>query len=45
MHTTKLGELTVSSPGLGSMGMERVLRAHPWDEPVATIHRVAGTRY
>jgi aryl-alcohol dehydrogenase-like predicted oxidoreductase len=39
MHTTKLGELTVSAQGLGCMGMSEFYGHTDWDESVATIHR------
>ena len=37
MHTTKLGDLTVSAQGLGCMGMSEWYGAADWDESVATI--------
>ena len=39
MHTTTLGELTVSAQGLGCMGMSEFYGHTDWDESVATIHR------
>jgi aryl-alcohol dehydrogenase-like predicted oxidoreductase len=39
MHTTKLGDLTVSAQGLGCMGMSEWYGAADWDESIATIHR------
>jgi aryl-alcohol dehydrogenase-like predicted oxidoreductase len=39
MHTTKLGQLTVSAQGLGCMGMSEWYGAADWDESVATIRR------
>jgi len=39
MHTTTLGELTVSAQGLGCMGMSEFYGPTDWDESVATIHR------
>jgi len=37
VHTTKLGDLTVSAQGLGCMGMSEWYGAADWDESVATI--------
>ena len=39
MHTTKLGDLTVSAQGLGCMGMSEWYGPTDWDESIATIHR------
>ena len=39
MHTTKLGDLTVSAQGLGCMGMSEWYGAAEWDESIATISR------
>jgi aryl-alcohol dehydrogenase-like predicted oxidoreductase len=39
MHTTKLGDLTVSAQGLGCMGMSEWYGPGDWDESIATIHR------
>jgi aryl-alcohol dehydrogenase-like predicted oxidoreductase len=39
MRTTKLGDLTVSSQGLGCMGMSQSYGPTDWDESIATIHR------
>ena len=39
MHTTKLGDLTVSVQGLGCMGMSQSYGPTDWDESIATIHR------
>jgi aryl-alcohol dehydrogenase-like predicted oxidoreductase len=39
MHTTKLGDLTVSAQGLGCMGMSQSYGPTDWDESLATIHR------
>ena len=39
MRTTKLGQLTVSTQGLGCMGMSEWYGAADWDESVATINR------
>ena len=39
MHTTTLGELTVSAQGLGCMGMSEFYGHTDWDESVATIRR------
>lgn len=39
MHTTTLGELTVSAQGLGGMGMSEFYGHTDWDESVAAIHR------
>jgi aryl-alcohol dehydrogenase-like predicted oxidoreductase len=38
VHTTKLGDLTVSAQGLGCMGMSEWYGAADWDESTATIH-------
>jgi aryl-alcohol dehydrogenase-like predicted oxidoreductase len=38
MHTTTLGDLTVSAQGLGCMGMSEFYGHTDWDESVATIH-------
>jgi len=39
MHTTALGDLSVSAQGLGCMGMSEWYGAADWDESIATIHR------
>src|ERR1700754_2354238 len=39
MHTTTLGELTVSAQGLGCMGMSEWYGHGDWDESIATVHR------
>jgi aryl-alcohol dehydrogenase-like predicted oxidoreductase len=39
MHTTNLGELTVSAQGLGCMGMSEWYGRADWDESISTIHR------
>jgi aryl-alcohol dehydrogenase-like predicted oxidoreductase len=39
MHTTKLGDLTVSAQGLGCMGMSEWYGPGDWDSSIATIHR------
>jgi aryl-alcohol dehydrogenase-like predicted oxidoreductase len=39
MHTTKLGDLTVSAQGLGCMGMSEWYGPGDWDESIATIRR------
>jgi aryl-alcohol dehydrogenase-like predicted oxidoreductase len=39
MHTTKLGDLTVSAQGLGCMGMSEWYGPGDWDESIATIGR------
>jgi aryl-alcohol dehydrogenase-like predicted oxidoreductase len=39
MHTTSLGQLTVSAQGLGCMGMSEWYGPAYWDESVATINR------
>jgi aryl-alcohol dehydrogenase-like predicted oxidoreductase len=38
VHTTNLGDLTVSAQGLGCMGMSEWYGAADWDESTATIH-------
>jgi aryl-alcohol dehydrogenase-like predicted oxidoreductase len=38
VHTTKLGDLTVSAQDLGCMGMSEWYGATDWDQSVATIH-------
>jgi aryl-alcohol dehydrogenase-like predicted oxidoreductase len=45
MHTTTLGELTVSAQGLGCMGMSEFYGHTDWDESVATIHRALDPRF
>jgi aryl-alcohol dehydrogenase-like predicted oxidoreductase len=39
MHTTKLGDLTVSAQGLGCMGMSEWYGPGDWDSSIATIGR------
>src|SRR5579875_3778490 len=39
MHTTNLGDLTVSAQGLGCMGMSQSYGPADWDESTATIGR------
>jgi aryl-alcohol dehydrogenase-like predicted oxidoreductase len=39
MHTTRLGDLTVSAQGLGCMGMSEWYGPADWDSSIETIHR------
>lgn len=39
MHTTRLGDLTVSAQGLGCMGMSEWYGPADWDTSIETIHR------